>query len=321
MNDIFLQSFGSMFSAIAQIFMVAVVAGVLVRRNIIEQKYIKGFSELTVKVLLPALAFSNIIETFSPATTPGWWILPIIGFVTPILFMGLAALFFLKNLKPNLSKLPIAGFQNAGYLVLPIGQILYPDNFDQFALFVFLYILGFNPSLWSAGKVLITRTEEKQKFKIKSVLTPPLVANVLALVLVLIKVETYIPQIVLSPIHLIGSATVPMATFILGATLGSISFRKMPRFGETFKILFVKYFVIPSLVLFVLLEFSIAEHSGILADFLIIEASAAPAANLIIMVRKYGGDVQKTGGLMLLAYFFAIPIMPLWIAIWRTVST
>lgn len=320
MTEIFTQAFGSMFYAIAQIFLIAVVAGILVRKNVIKQEYIKGLSEVTVKILLPALIFANIVETFAPSTTPGWWILPIVGLISPILFVGLAALFFLKNIKQNLSKLPVAAFQNAGYLVLPIGQILYPEQFDQFALFVFLYILGFNPSLWSVAKVLITRTNKQEKFKIKDIITPPLIANIVALSIVFLHLKNYVPNFILSPVSLMGSATVPMATFILGATLGTISFRKMPPFWETFKILFVKFFLIPAIVLFIVVKFSIGEKSSILADFLIIEASAAPAANLIIMVRKYGGDVQRTGSLMMLAYLFAIPIMPLWIAIWKMIE-
>ncbi|MBN2892934.1 MAG: AEC family transporter [Bacteroidales bacterium] len=317
MSDVFWQAFSAMFSAIAKVFVIAFAAGLLVRKKIIKQEYIKGLSEVTVKVLLPALIFSNIVKTFAPATTPGWWALPLVGLFTPVIFLGITALFFLKNFKQNLSKLPVAAFQNAGYLVLPIGQVLYPEQFDQFALFVFLYILGFNPSLWSVGKVLITRTKENAKFEVKDIITPPLIANIIALTLVFSTLNNNIPEIIFDPIEFIGSATVPMATFILGATLGTVSFKKLPPIGEILKILFVKYVIIPVLVLLIILQFKIGEKSSLLADFLIIEASAAPASNLIIMVRKYGGDAQQTGGLMLLAYFAAIFIMPLWIAIWK----
>jgi hypothetical protein len=35
------------------------------------------------------------------------------------------------------------------------------------------------------------------------------------------------------------------------------------------------------------------------------------------MVKKYGGDAQKTGSLMFISYIAAIPLMPLWIALWK----
>ena len=316
MNDIFLQSFGGMFSAIAKIFLIAFVAGLLVRRSIIKQEYIKGLSEITVKILLPALTFSKIVGTFVPAEIPGWWILPLVGLITPVIFLAITGLFFLKNFKSNISKLPIAVFQNAGYLVLPIGQLLYPEQFDQFALYVFLYVLGFNPILWSLGKVMITRTDKNVKFKLKEIITPPLVANVGSLVLVFLGMNN-VPDIIFAPIDLMGEAAIPIATFILGATLGSVSLKKMPPLYDILKILFVKYAIIPVLVMFLIIYFNIGANTPILQDFLIIQASAAPAAGLIIMVRKYGGDAQKVGGLMLVAYLVAIPIMPLWIAIWK----
>lgn len=317
MSDIFIQAFGGMFSAVAKIFLIAFAAGILVKKDVIKQEYIKGLSELTVKILLPALIFSKTILSFAPESTPGWWVLPLIGFFSPVVFLGIAALFFLKDFKNQLSKLPVAAFQNAGYLVLPIGQILYPQQFDEFALYTFLLILGFNPALWSIAKVLITKTAEDSKFKIKDVITPPLVANLIALFLVFINVHKQIPEIIIDPIDLMGTATVPMATFILGATLGTVSLKKLPPFSDIFKILFIKFGIIPGMAVFILYYFNVAAKSSILADFIIIEASAAPAANLILMVRKYGGDAQKTGSLMLVAYFMAIPIMPLWIALWK----
>lgn len=318
MNDIFIQAFGSMFSAIAKIFLIAFAAGLMVRKDIIKQEYIKGLSEITVKILLPALIFAKTILTFAPESTPGWWILPLVGFLGPIVFLGVIAIFYLGNIKKNISKFPIASFQNAGYLVLPIGQILYPEQFDQFALFTFLLILGFNPALWSIGKIMITKTDKPEKFKITDIITPPLVANLLAMALVFLNLHKNIPDIILDPIDLMGTATVPMATFILGATLGTISFKIWPKIGDIIKVMFVKFGLIPAFAIFILWYFEIGKTSPILADFIIIEASAAPAANLILMVRKYGGDTQKTGSLMLIAYFSAIFMMPFWIAIWKT---
>lgn len=320
MNDVFFQAFGSMFAAIAKIFLIAFAAGVLVRKEIIKQEYIKGLSEITVKILLPSLIFAKTIQTFNPDTTPGWWILPLVGFISPLIFMAITALFFLKNLKQNLSKLPVASFQNAGYLVLPVGQILYPDQFDQFALYTFLFILGFNPSLWSFAKIMITKTDKAEKFKFQDVITPPLIANIIALLFVFTDTHKYLPAIIIDPIDLMGSATVPMATFVLGATLGTISFKIWPSAGDIFKTVFVKFLIIPATAALILWYYNIAEKSPILADFIIIEASAAPAANLILMVRKYGGDTQKTGSMMLICYFLAIPFMPLWIALWKIIS-
>lgn len=314
MNTIFVATFGEMLSAVIKIFFVAFIAGLLVRRDIIKKEYVKGFSELTIKVLLPALVFTNVVNNFSPETNPQWWILPVVAMLLPVFVVGITFLLFLRTFKEKLNIFSIAAFQNAGYLVLPIGQILYPGDFDQFALYVFLYILGFNPALWSLGKVLVTRNDKNDKFKLTDILTPPLVANIIAIVIVFAKVNSYIPEIIMSPISLLGSATVPMATFILGATLGSISIRKAPPLADIIRIMTVKYFVIPAITIIIIIKTPIRENE-ILSNFLIIEAAAAPAANLILMVRKYGGNSQTIGNMMLIGYILSIIIMPLWLAI------
>jgi predicted permease len=320
MQNIFFTSFQSMFFAIAQIFLIAFFAGILVRKKIIKEENIKGISDVVVKILLPSMVFSNIITSFKPSETPNWWILPLLGIFLPVIFLGISRLFFIKNFKNKLNIISVGIFQNAGYLVLPIGKILYPNQFDQFALYTFLFILGFNPILWSLGKVLVTQKKEDKKFEIKDIITPPLIANLVALFFVFTKINTFIPEVIIAPITLLGSATVPMAMFVLGATLGTVSLKNLPPFFDIIKIVVIKYVIIPVFVIGVLYYFNISKTSILLADFLVIEATAAPAANLILMVKKYGGDSQKVGGAMLIVYILAIPIMPLWIAVWKLIQ-
>ncbi|MBN2662650.1 MAG: AEC family transporter [Bacteroidales bacterium] len=319
MNSIFLEAFSGMFGAIIKIFLVAIIAGFLVKRNIIKQEYIKGLSEVTVKVFLPALVFDKVTTTFDPLNTSGWWVLPLLGMLTPLIFIGITSIFYLPKIKDNLNKIPLAAFQNAGYLVLPIGQILYSSTFDKFALYVFLYVLGFNLILWSVGKYLITKTKDDKKIKFLDLLTPPLLANLLALFLVFTKLNSYVPKIIAQPVSMLGSAAVPVGIFILGATLGAISFKQMPKFSDLLKISFVKYFISPAIVILFLINSHIPQNNPLLADFLVIEASAAPAANLIVMVRKYGGNAQQTGSIMFVMYMFAILMMPLTIALWKII--
>lgn len=317
MNQLFVESFLVMFEALARIFLIAVVAGVLIRKNIISSDHIKGLSELTVKILLPALIFANTLATFKPDEMPDWWILPLLGIGVSLLGIGIAYLLFIREIPGKQNLIPMAGLQNAGYLVLPLGQIIYPDQFDLFALYCFLFIMGFNPVLWSLGKLLSTSDPADFKFEAKQLITPPLVANIFVVLLVLAGGEFLIPKIVFDSVKLIGEATVPMATFILGATLGAISLRQMPGFWDTVRIIFVKFGLVPLVVIGVLVYFNIKENHPLMADFLVIEASAAPAANIIVMVRNYGGDVQKIGSTMLIAYLLSMLMMPFWLGVWK----
>lgn len=306
-----------MFEAVAKILVVVVAAGILIRKKVIKQEYIKGLSEVTVFVLLPCLIFSKTINTFRPDETPGWWVLPLIGIGIPAIGLALGVIFFSNRPKHKKNILSVSAFQNAVYLVLPIGQLLFPEQFDTFALYCFLLVIGYMPFLWSIGKYFATLSKDNYSFKLKEVITPPLVANFTAVTIVLLNLHSFIPEFVIAPIELLGSATVPVATFILGATLGSISYKIWPKLSDILKVVLIRFILVPLIVIAILYSFGVDRIPELLAAFIVIQASAAPATNIIVMIRKYGGDAQQIGSMMLILYLAAILIMPTWMAVWQ----
>ena len=317
MNDIFFSSFISMGGALARIFIIIIGAGLLVRKNIISQVQIDALSKITVIVLLPSLVFSNTLQHFNPESLPFWWILPILGVVMSLVGVVVASGVFAVDFSKKKNYIAISSMQNAGYLVLPIGQVVYPEHFTEFALFSFLFILGYNPILWTLGKYLATSTDSKIEFSYKTLITPPAVANVISLILVLIGWQNIFPKAFVSSIDLLGQAAVPIATFILGATLGSVSLRKIPQAFDIIRVVLVKYILLPLTTILILYYFNIAESHPLLADFFVIQAAAAPATGLIIQVRAYGGNVQNVAGMMIATYVICLIAMPFWIAIWH----
>ncbi len=317
MNDIFFSSFISMGGALARIFIIIIGAGLLVRKNIISQVQIDALSKITVIVLLPSLVFSNTLQHFNPESLPFWWILPILGVVMSLVGVVIASGVFAVDFSKKKNYIAISSMQNAGYLVLPIGQVVYPEHFTEFALFSFLFILGYNPILWTLGKYLATSTDSKIEFSYKTLITPPAVANVISLILVLLGWQNIFPKAFVSSIDLLGQAAVPIATFILGATLGSVSLRKIPQAFDIIRVVLVKYILLPLTTILILYYFNIAESHPLLADFFVIQAAAAPATGLIIQVRAYGGNVQNVAGMMIATYVICLIAMPFWIAIWH----
>jgi hypothetical protein len=62
--------------------------------------------------------------------------------------------------------------------------------------------------------------------------------------------------------------------------------------------------------------FYVRQFSALLATFLVIEPCAALATNLIVMVRKHGGDTQQISSQMLIMYFIPIAFMGHFLAIY-----
>ncbi len=305
--------------AILKIFLVIFLAGFLVRRKILTNDMVTALTKATIVLFLPCLILDKILTSLSPAEFPLWWTLPLISIIMALAGLALATAVFFRELPEKRSMLAVASMQNAGYLILPIGAALYPGDFDEFALYVSLFIVGFNPILWSIGKFLATNGAPRPA-DWRGLLNPPLVACLSAIALVLTGVNRLIPTPVLETIELVGQGAVPVATVVLGAMLGGMTLRLRPHLWDAARAMTVKFGLLPALTVAVLSITEIGTTNPLLARFLVLQAASAPAVGLILQVRAYGGDEQKVGTVMLLSYILCVFGMPIWLAVWEIVN-
>jgi len=317
--EAFTTAFFGTVSAVTVIFLIIFASGVMVRRKMISQNQIDGLSSATVKIFLPCLIFAKIVQTLDPGKQPGWWTLPLAGVVMALVGTGLGAVVFAGQLPEKRSMLPVAGMQNAGYLVLPIGLALFPESFDTFAVYVFLFILGYNPILWSLGKILITGGVGARP-SWRDLATPPLLANIVAIVVALSGAGALLPKPLLGAVDLLGTAAVPVAALVLGAVLGGIDFNLRSCFPDAVRAMSVKLLALPALTAIALHLTHLHTVNPLLAEFFIIESAAAPAVALVLQVRTYGGDEQRVGSAMFFSYLACTVTLPAWIAAWRLIT-
>ncbi|MCU4177087.1 AEC family transporter [Carboxylicivirga sp. N1Y90] len=309
-------TFIPVFKAVLSIFLIAIASGVLVRRNIIRQSDIQSMSHITIVILLPCLFFSKIIGSFDPASFVYWWILPLVAFVMIGFALGLSYLFFYKKRKQKKAIMAVASFMNANYMVLPIATMLYVEDLNTFLTYCFMFILGVSTALWSVGKYMVT-SGENEKIRLKEIVNPPLIASLGSILIVLLGLENYVPSAILIPVDFLGQAAIPIATIVLGATLGSISVRQMPSIIDSIKVVGIKLFLMPAIVIALLYWTQWLNTYPLIADLLVLQASVAPATLLIVQVRKYGGNAQEVGSMMLINYIVCLLTIPAWLTIWR----
>ena len=158
---IFLQTFLAVF----QILLIIFVSAVLTRKKIFTSEHIKSLSALVVNFFLPCLIFSNITNNFYPQEHKLWFLLPLSSVLMIALGLAFGSLFFKKDLRQKKNLLAPASLPNAGYFVLAIGVVLFKEQYEQFKLYCFLFVLGVSPVLWSLGRFLVSRDDAKS-FKI-----------------------------------------------------------------------------------------------------------------------------------------------------------
>jgi len=314
----FIQTCITVFSAIFQLFLICLAAGILVRIKVVSTHQVQALSSVTVNVFLPCLVMAKTLIQFHPGSFSNWWILPPAG----ILITGIGLFFSSFLFKMRRKKRPLmtlASMQNAIYIVLPIGQVLFVDEFDQFALYCFLLILGTIPLMWSLGKVMISG-EKESRIQFKDFITPPFLAMLAAIFLIFTNLSSFVPGSVIAAMDLLGQATVPVAVFILGATIGSLSFKNFPSIKDIIIVTVVKYGLVPVTVSAILYYGNFYVSMPLLCSMLVIQAAAPPATNLILIVKHYGGDTESISSMMVIQYLICLVAMPLWIAAWQMVT-
>jgi len=330
MIDTFLHSFATTFLSMLKIFLVMITAGLLVRKRVLTPEHIKGLTAATVDVFLPCMTFYSIMTNLRPGEFDIWWILPVVAWVMALGGMGLAALFFARELPQKRNMLSLSGIHNAAYLVLPLGALLYPDRFDLFSLYVFLFLTGQTPIIWSIGKYMTTAAPD-ERYRWKDVLNPPMVSSLFALFLVFTGLRDILMpsgralqstitgitvDVFLATVKLLGDATIPIALFILGGVLGSIRIRLNNLRWDLLRVMFIKFVLLPALTFLVLLMTGLQHSHPLLATFFIIESAAPPAIVIILQVNRYGGDEQKLGSMLLITYLICLVALPSWLALW-----
>lgn len=305
----------TVFSAIFQLFLISLAAGILVRKNFVSKPQIQVLSAVTVNVFLPCLIMAKTLAQFHPEAFTLWWILPVSG----VLMIGCGLVFsgFLFRFNPEKRPfMTLASMQNAIYIVLPIGQVLFADQFDRFALYCFLMVMGLNPVMWSVGKVMISG-QAQGRIQWKDFITPPLVAIFISVAAVFTRVSSFIPESVVASLDLLGQATVPLAVFILGATIGTITLKSLPSLKDILIVAGVKFVLVPSAVFAILYYGKVYASMPLFCSLMMIQAASPPATNLIIIVENYGGDTPSVSSMMLIQYLACILAMPLWISAWQ----
>jgi predicted permease len=317
MDSFFAGTFFSIFQAILKVFLIASLAGFMTYKKIFTEEFIDGLAVLVVRVTLPLQMFATIMKSFDPSTQSYWWAAPLVGIGLAFAGLLFSSVLFAGSIKEKKGLFPLSGMQNAVYLALPIGEFAFKDQFPEFSLICFLVLMGLNPVMWSVGKLIIT-TGNNNDSLFKKIVTPPLIASLLGITLVLSGMNRFVPDLVVDASGMLGNATVPVATFILGATLVS-SIRKIPPFWDTFRIVIVKFVILPVLMIAGLYLLDVGTRFPLLAQVLVLQAATAPATSHILMVRTYGGDIGKVGGITFVSYIICLFAIPFWLTVWNGV--
>lgn len=310
----FLEHFKITGLAMAQIFILAALGYILVKKSLLSNAGLDALSRLVIQIIFPALIFTQLLQNFSFSLYPRWWIFPLISLMITAagLIVGLALLKFLKLKTHRLQFLSLVAFQNSGYLPLAIVSAIFSgQEANNIFIFIFLFLLGFDLVAWSLGIYLLTY-EKQAKFKLQSIFSPPVIANLATLTLIALGLNKFIPSGVLKPLQMVGNCTLPLAMLVVGGNIALVHLKNVDK-KTIFFFLLGKLVILPALGICIVLKLHLAQLLG----FLIVMQLAMPSAtSLSVIVRRYNREDALISQGVFFSHIISLLTIPLFLSLY-----
>lgn len=286
-------------------FLILAVGFVAATLGIISKDYLPNFASLITKVLLPVLMF---YATYAGVTADDVVEnLPMIGLaagfyaiITAVTF-ALSKILRLPHDKDRVFMFCFI-FGNTGFVGIPLLSALFPD---VGLLYMALFSVVDQVIFWTFGVWLATARDRESHSHLRDLLSPNIIALVLALVCVFADIQ--FPAVVDKTLETIKNATSAMCMMYLGAMLCFSNWKAVIKRPELYVGIFVKMLVVPIVIGKLLALTPLAPD--LVASITMI--AALPVMTVVPMIaEKHGHEGDYAAGITAVTLAVCVATMP-----------
>lgn len=274
----------------------------------------RSLANLTANVLLPALFFDRVLASPDFASLSDSWIPPLVGFTVTAVGFGVTALvvYFigswigLFSAEQRRAFVLCVGICNYGYIPLPLAYQFFPKA----EVPLIIHNVGVDLALWSLG-VMIISGKLKGQWR-RALLSPPLIAVVLALVLRQFGGVNWVPTPILHVTRSLGQCSIPMGLVLSGAII--VDFLPQIKWHQGKRVVVTA--IALRLLLLPLGMLSLARYGGLTTEMqqvLLLQAAMPAATFPIVLVLLYGQDINTALKVVLGTSLVSLVTIPLWL--------
>jgi len=310
----FLEQFKITGLAMVQIFFLGGLGYLLVKKNILSHQGLDALSRLVIGIIFPALILAQMLKNFSFNLYPNWWIFPLISLIVTVvgLIVGWGLLKISRLKTDKLQFLSLVAFQNSGYLPLALAAAIFAgQQANDIFIFIFLFLLGFDLVAWSLGIYMLTY-EKQVKFKLQSLFSAPVVANLTSLVLIALGLHKFIPEVLFKPLSLVGNCTLPLAMLVVGGNVALVQLTNIDK-KTTFIFLLGKLIILPVLGIAVVLKLALPPLWGFLV---VMQLSMPSATSLSVIIRRFNKPDALISQGVFFSHIVGLFTIPLFLSIY-----
>lgn len=291
---------------------IGIVGFWILARKTVPLDVLRVLSPLVIEVALPCMIFYNIITKFDPVAMPDWWTLPLwwaamIGFFLVLSLIGMQYVDRQYKGEVGISLL----YPNATFFPLGIIPIIYGAD-SPLIVQLFLFTL-FMPILVFNGYSYFFPASKPKRFNLKDskILNPILIATILAVLLKLTSLESYVPGFIISITQMIGATALPLLMLTIGGNM-YIDFTRRGHFNlkSSLKFVLTKNLLFPAATIgfILLLKPPIA-----VATLILLQSAVPPLSAVPVVTERARGNVALTNQFLVSSFVFSIITIPIFI--------
>lgn len=269
--------------------------------KVLDQTADKKISRLVVNIALPATILYSVSGkiTFSVSETLTVFMIAILTFIfIPFISFIVSKIFKLEN-----TFRLMLDYSNLGFMGLPIIASVLGDTY---VFYVSIFMMIFNLSIFSYGIIVLNSNGDKAKFNFKRLLTPGIIASILAIIIFFFKFP--IPSLLASILGQVNNITTPVAMLMIGSMLADVSIRDTITDKRLFLFVVLKLMVYPALVWCLFYPFISDNRLVILA---VILTGLPTGANVSMLCAEYGGNADLVAKGTFISTVFSLITIPI----------
>lgn len=210
------------------------------KAGMINKERSKGLSDLTMYVLTPAVIISSLQIDYDEARLKGFIVVfvgVLIGYLVNIFVAKL--IFRNKDEDARVVFRFASVFPNGAYMGIPMAQGIIGDEgvFYMAAAVAAVNLLVFTVDITYMEK-------DRSKLNLKSMFLSPTVLSILIGITAFV-LRIRLPELIMTPIQMMGSAVTPMAMIVAGYSIANTNFRDMSYMKNIGFSIIWKLFVVP----------------------------------------------------------------------------
>lgn len=276
------------------------------KKKIFKADFNRGLTWLVLNVLLVCSIISSVISMDASSLSAGELGMILLFDIVCYAVLYLVSDVLVRLLPVDREKAPqlelLMSTVNTLFVTLPVVETIYGA---KGAFIVALGCIPFNVILFTYG-IARLRGGSAGGFRLKDILSTPLIATLFAIGLFALRVP--VPTPVRSILSSVASATVPMSMLLVGSSLGNVELKGALR-DKSMLLLLAERFVLAPLVMFFVMKLICPDE--MLRNIMVITA-ATPSAILVAalsMQTGKGGEYSSEG--ILITTLLSMVMIPL----------